>query len=408
MNKEFLIKNLFNIINNPQLDKENFIFSERAKYPYFTRTENNNGIYGYVKYFDDDHLIPGNSLAVGMISMQFHYMQHDFYAGQFTKTLIPKFRGFNENLAMYFIAILNKHSEYYQSYLVRHFKEKISETVVELPVIEHADPNHEYTVDDIDWQYMEDRIKELEEDRIKELDAYLKVTNLDDYELTDEDKKVLSLSRKLSPNENGSLETDCQNGTLRFKKFNIGASYTMRGKTIDVDKDGLFNIIPTKKKINAIDIEFNGNHPYVARGEGGNGIRGYIDYDEKYLNEANTISFGQDTATVNYQSQKYFTGDKIQVFKLNEKYGNLTEDKAIYLINSIKKAFERFLWGQQSYALDIISKIKIILPITPDGELDFDYMEHYIRAIEKLTIADVVKYKDKVIDTTKMLVNSQS
>lgn len=182
----------------------------------------------------------------------------------------------------------------------------------------------------------------------------------------------------------------------------------MRGKTIDVDKDGLFNIIPTKKKINAIDIEFNGNHPYVARGEGGNGIRGYIDYDEKYLNEANTISFGQDTATVNYQSQKYFTGDKIQVFKLNEKYGNLTEDKAIYLINSIKKAFERFLWGQQSYALDIISKIKIILPITPDGEPDFDYMERYIRAIEKLTIADVVKYKGKVIDTTKMLVNSKS
>lgn len=194
MNKKFLIKNLFNIINNPQLDKENFIFSEGAKYPYFTRTENNNGIYGYVKYFDDDHLIPGNSLAVGMISMQFHYMQHDFYAGQFTKTLIPKFRGFNENLAMYFIAILNKHSEYYQSYLVRHFKEKISETVVELPVIEHSDLNYEYTVDDIDWQYMEDRIKELEEDRIKELEAYLKVTNLGDYELTDEDKKVLSLS----------------------------------------------------------------------------------------------------------------------------------------------------------------------------------------------------------------------
>lgn len=191
--KKFNIGDLFDVINNPQLDKKNFIFSERAKYPYFTRTENNNGIYGYVRYYDDDHLIPGNSLAVGMISMQFHYMHHDFYAGQFTKTLIPKFRGFNENLAMYFIAILNKHSEYYQSYLVRHFKEKISETVVELPVIEHSDLNHEYTVDDIDWQYMEDRIKELEEDRIKELDAYLKVTNLDDYELTDEDKKILSL-----------------------------------------------------------------------------------------------------------------------------------------------------------------------------------------------------------------------
>ena len=46
--------------------------------------------------------------------------------------------------------------------------------------------------------------------------------------------------------------------------------------------------------------------------------------------------------------------------------------------------------------------------ITPDGKPDFDYMERYIRAIEKLTIANVVKYKDEVIDTTKKLVNSQS
>ena len=92
--------------------------------------------------------------------------------------------------------------------------------MVELPVIESSDPNHEYTVDDIDWQYMEDRIKELEEDRIKELEAYLKATNLDDYELTDEDKKVLS--RKSASNENGSLETDCEDGALRFK----AVSYT--------------------------------------------------------------------------------------------------------------------------------------------------------------------------------------
>ena len=121
MNKSFKIKQLFTVINNPQLDKENFVFSEDAKYPYFTRTENNNGILGYVEYLDDEHKIKGNSLAVGMISMKFHYMAHDFYAGQFTKTLIPTFEGFDEYLALFFIGILNKHSSYYQSYLVREF-----------------------------------------------------------------------------------------------------------------------------------------------------------------------------------------------------------------------------------------------------------------------------------------------
>lgn len=91
MYKNFYIKDLFDVINNPQLDKENFVFSKSAEYPYFTRTENNNGILGYVEYLDEKHKIKGNSLTVGMISMRFHYMQHDFYSGQFTKTLIPKF-----------------------------------------------------------------------------------------------------------------------------------------------------------------------------------------------------------------------------------------------------------------------------------------------------------------------------
>ena len=65
---------------------------------------------------------------------------------------------------------------------------------VELPVIAHPDHSHDYTVDDIDWKYMRDRIQELERDRIQELDTYLQATGLNDYELTEEDKGTLSRS----------------------------------------------------------------------------------------------------------------------------------------------------------------------------------------------------------------------
>ena len=393
MNKEFRIGDLFDIINNPQLDKENFIFSEREKYPYFTRTENNNGIYGYVKYFDDAHLIPGNSLAVGMISMQFHYMQHDFYAGQFTKTLIPKFRGFNENLAMYFIAILNKHSEYYQSYLVRHFKEKISETVVELPVIEHSDLNHEYTVDDIDWQYMEDRIKELEEDRIKELDAYLKVTNLDDYELTDEDRKVLSLSRKSSPNETDSLETDCQNGQVRFREFKIVDIFEVKNTKCFMQSDVIFS---------------SGNTPYVTASDRNNSIMTYIECSPEQVDKGHCIFIGGKTLTFSYQDQDFVSNDSHNLALYLKRPKTLSRYVYMYMISSLQKSLKsKYYWGD-SISNRKIQKDTFTLPVTPDGEPDFDYMERYIRAIEKLTIADVVKYKDKVIDTAKKLVNCQS
>ena len=38
------------------------------------------------------------------------------------------------------------------------------------------------------------------------------------------------------------------------------------------------------------------------------------------------------------------------------------------------------------------------------ADIDFDYMERYIRAMEKVVIADVVKYKDTVIEITKRVV----
>jgi hypothetical protein len=46
----------------------------------------------------------------------------------------------------------------------------------------------------------------------------------------------------------------------------------------------------------------------------------------------------------------------------------------------------------------------MLLPIKPDGTPDFDYMERYIRAIEKLVIADVVKYKNEIIEKTKEVI----
>ena len=401
MNKDFLYSDLFKLL--PQAFKVTKLeFSEQGKTPAYSSDTNNNGCLGYVDK-EPLYIVTKDCpayLVFGDHTKTMNIVRRSFCVMDNVKVLMPKIK-MSDNILL-FITTVWKKSIPDLGY-ARHWSvAKIAK--ISLPVIQNSDLNHEYTIDDIDWQHMEDRIKELEEDRIKELDAYLKAANLDNYELTEEDKKTLSLYKKSVLNKNGSLGRDNRNEAITFKEFNVGASYNMRGQTICVDKDGIFDIIPTKKKINAIDIKFNGKHPYVARGEGENGIRGYINCDEAYLNEGNTISFGQDTATVNYQAKRYFTGDKIQVFNLNKKYGNLTERKATYLIGSMEKVFSGFLWGQQSYALDVISNIKITLPVTPNGEPDFDFMERYIRAIEKLTIADVVKYKDKVIATTKKLV----
>lgn len=127
-------KDLFKIENNATLNKGSFEFVDSTdEYPYFTRTVENNGIAGYVKYLDEDHKISGNVLAVGMLQMKFFYMSHDYYAGQFTKTVKPLFDGFDEAVGQYFSIWFNKSSEVYKSALVRDFDRLFYETKVEIP-----------------------------------------------------------------------------------------------------------------------------------------------------------------------------------------------------------------------------------------------------------------------------------
>jgi hypothetical protein len=154
----------------------------------------------------------------------------------------------------------------------------------------------------------------------------------------------------------------------------------------------LFDISTPKKKFNANTLTFNGKHRYIARGESNNGIRGHIDENESYLNSANTISFGQDTATMFFQNAPYFTGDKIKIFTLLE--SELTCEIAIYLIAVMKKAFANFGWGKSSFNVNVLKEVKISLPVTIDGNPDYEYMTRFIRIQQKLVIRNVVEWKD--------------
>ncbi len=153
----------------------------------------------------------------------------------------------------------------------------------------------------------------------------------------------------------------------------------------------LFVILTTKKKFNASDIQFGGKYRYIARGESNNGIKGYIDENPMYLNDANTISFGQDTATMFYQNEPYFTGDKIKVLKPKPKTV-LNKNTAQVIITAMKKAFASFSWGSSSYSVSILKNIKIKLPITAEGSPDYTFMESLIAELEAERTAELEAY----------------
>lgn len=156
--------------------------------------------------------------------------------------------------------------------------------------------------------------------------------------------------------------------------------------------DKLFDVASPKMKFDANKISFGGKYRYVVRTSQNNGIKGYIDEDTAFLNDGQTISLGQDTATIFYQDLPYFTGDKIKILTLlNKSLGSKT---ACYLLGTMRKAFSNFQWGVDSFNEDTLKKTSIFVPIS-QGEVDFNYMEVYIEILISEYVSKIDSFLEK-------------
>jgi len=350
----------------------------------------NNGI---TKKAYSENVFDGNSITISVNYATTVFYQPEPYCASVNILILE-----NDNLdaesAMYVVAMLRKNNEKYD-YNNKISKGRLAETILSYPVIENSDSDHEYTVDDIDWQYMRDyitelerdHITELEHDRITELDAYLQATGLNDYELTEDDKKILSFSAKRTSDEDGTLEDNSED-EVRFGKFIIGEIFDSQNGDTDLQK---------------IDINGKGV-PIITSGVQNNGILGLSDRKAKVMN-ANTITVDM-FGNAYYRDFAYKMVTHARVFSLKLREGILTDGAGLYICSKLKHLTELFSYNNMC-SFNKIKSLSIGLPIKSDGTPDFDYMERYIRAIEKVVIADVVKYKDKVIEETRKVVGER-
>ena len=151
----------------------------------------------------------------------------------------------------------------------------------------------------------------------------------------------------------------------------------------------LFEVVSYKKcfDANKVAIIENRGHPYIVRQSTENGRKGNIDEPIKYLNPGNTISFGQDTATMFYQEKPYFTGDKIKI--LRPKYAKFGKNNAQFFLSTMRKAFCSFAWGSSRFNVETLKKQMVSLPIKNNGYIDFDFMESFIAELEAERVAEL-------------------
>lgn len=279
----------------------------------------------------------------------------------------------NREIGLYLASSLSHLSKVFSYNNMATWK-KVQDQELELPVTPSGDP---------DFAYMTRYIQDLEAQRIQDLDAYLKVSGLDNTTLTDQEKAALTKKVEWKKFRIGDL----------FERIKLG--YT--GNMFDVQKD------VSKEK----NSEFN--LPVVSVMTTQNGIM-YYGRSSEWSSIENSIDIVQNgvkaTGSVFYQPQA--TSSFRDAYLIKFKQRELTREESLFMVTALKAVLPKTFSRERLATWTRVQDAYFSLPVTSAGAIDFAYMQDYITALEKLNIKDVVAYKDKVIAATKQIVSQQS
>lgn len=131
------------------------------------------------------------------------------------------------------------------------------------------------------------------------------------------------------------------------------------------------------------DIEDgSGTIAYVTSSGVNNGVVAYIDASKYSIIKGNCILVGGKTFTLTYQANDFVSNDSHNIV-IHLKNAHRNEYIYLYLISAIKAMLnKKYSWGD-AVTKDKLLNDSILLPSTANGEPDFEYMEQYMRNIEK-------------------------
>ena len=345
----------------------------KGSFPYVVRTSQNNGIKGFIVE-NKKALNPGNTISFAQDTAEVFYREQPYFTGN--KVKIVSFRNKNiclsKSIATFLIPILKSGFRAFSwgSSFETSLLEKVS---ISLPQTSDGK---------IDFDFMEsfvaeleaERVAELEAERVAELSAYLKVSGLDNYELSSEEKKVIN-----------------EYEDIKFAEY-------------DVLK--IFDVKNTHNILSDDIVDGSGTIPYLCAGAENNSISSYISYKNEYLEKGNCIFIGGKTFIVTYQERDFFSNDSHNL-ALYVKEINANKLQQLYITTCVKKSLShKYSWGN-SVSKAKIKTDKISLP-TKDGKPDYKTMELLISAIQKLVIKDVVQFTNRKLDTYKNIVSKSS
>lgn len=363
---EFKIGDLFEKQNlkfkKGKFDKEkdvSRILTEEYSLPLVNAKDGDNGIMYYGRPEDFENVEMSIDIVNdGVVSTGNVYSQPQKTGVLYNAYLIKSKFELNSSQLHFFTTTIQKSIKLKFSYELKASWERVKEEFIQLP--EKNDGN-------IDFDFMEAFIRELEEERIRELAAYLKVSGFDNYTLSKCESEALAHFNE-----------------LKWKEFNL---------------ENLYGKSTRGKRLKSAD-RIKGDLPFVTAGEADTGISAYIGNEvEIFSKNTTTIDmFG----SAKYRNYDYGADDHVAVVHTEK----LPKHAAVFVTAAVHKASHtgKFDYSNNFYASDA-DELNIMLPVNSDDSPDYTFMETFISAVQKLVIKDVVLYADKKIAATKQAVH---
>lgn len=348
---EFKYKEVFNRIEQGRrLKKDDQI---DGTIPFVMSGTTNAGVVNYIS--NPVASFPKNAITIDIFGNTF-YRNYAFGAGDDTGVYWNDATAYSSNAMLFFAVAMQKSMMGRFSYGKKLRSSQSEDFTMHLPVTDDGT---------IDFDFMESFIAELEAERVAELSAYLTVSGLDNYELSNNEMAIIE----------------------RYKKHQIPFS--------EFEFIKIFNNIKQGRRLKK-DDQLPGDIPFVMSGTTNTGVIGYISNPvARFPKNSITIDiFGNSF----YRNYDFGAGDDTGV------YWNTEKEYSRTCMLFFAAAMGRALRGKYSYGKKLRSSqsihFKMQLP-TKDGKPDYDAMAALISAVQKLVIKDVVLYADRKIEKTK-------
>ena len=319
----------------------------------------NTGIVNYVS--NPVACFPENSITIDIFGNVF-YRNYAFGAGDDTGVYWNDKVTYSKETMLFFAVAMRKSLEGKYSYGKKLRSSQSLYSKMRLPVKNNK----------VDFAFIDKFMAELEAERLAELEAYLSVTGLKNYELTDEEQKVLKDYNRLP-----------------FKDFPVPTVFEVKNAGNILSED---------------IMEDSGEFPYLCASANNNAVSSYISYDEKNMDKGNCIFIGGKTFVVTYQEKDFFSNDSHNLTLRLKDETKRNKNIQLYVATCVNKSLGyKYSWGDSVSS----KKIKNDIVSLPCSGKDIDYasMSILVSAIQKLVIKDVVLYAEKKIEATKKAIN---